>query len=161
MLKKLLSRAAGGFAYGILIGQVVQISISLKLGQGQFMPVTPDFANLFNNEATAVIIQLLLTGVIGLTFAMSSTIFEIAKWGLLKQYLIHFFITAIVWVPVVAFCWMPKNMLSIFIYCVSFLGTYLITWFIQYTISKKDIQQINAMIRANNDEETGDEINVN
>lgn len=32
MLKKLLSRAAGGFAFGILIGQVVQISISLKLG---------------------------------------------------------------------------------------------------------------------------------
>lgn len=157
MLRKLLSRVAGGFAFGILMGQIVQISISLKLGRGEFMPVTPHFAAFFESETIAVIIQLVLTGVIGVTFAISGMIFDIAKWGLLKQYVVHFFVTALVWVPVVMVCWMPRTLTNIFIFCISFIGTYFITWILQFVISKKDIQMINAMIKANN----GDEINVN
>ncbi|MCM3342109.1 DUF3021 domain-containing protein [Paenibacillus sp. MER TA 81-3] len=148
MLKKLLSRAAGGFAYGVLVGQVVQIIISLSLGEGKFMPVISDFRSLFENETTAVIAQMILTGIIGVAFATSSVVFDIPKWSLLKQYVVHFCITAIVWVPIVIICWMPKTYKSIIILGVNFLGTYLITWFIQYTISKKDIQEINAAIKA-------------
>lgn len=151
MLRNLLSRVAGGFAFGILMGQIVQISISLKLGNGEFMPVTSDFADFFASETTAVIIQLMLTGAIGVTFAISGMIFDIARWGSLKQYIVHFFSTAIVWVPVVTICWMPKTLTSFLIFFISFVGTYFITWILQFVISKKDIQKINAMIQANND----------
>lgn len=151
MLRNLLGRAVGGFTVGVLMGQIVQIIISLKLGHGEFMPVTPDFSDFFESETTAVIIQLVLTGVIGVTFAISGMIFDIAKWALLKQYIVHFFVTAIVWLPVVTICWMPKNVVGTLIFCISFFGTYFITWIIQFVISKKDIQKINAMIQANND----------
>ncbi|MGM0885028.1 MAG: DUF3021 domain-containing protein [Bacillota bacterium] len=148
MLIKLLSRALGGFAFGVFVGQVVQIIISLSLGEGKFMPVIPDFRSLFESEITAVIVQMMLTGFIGVAYATSSVVFDIAKWSLLKQYVVHFCITAIVWVPIVTICWMPKTYMSFLILGVNFLGTYLITWFIQYTISKKDIQEINSFIKA-------------
>lgn len=106
---------------------------------------------------TAVIVQNILTGCIGLVFATSSLVFDIAKWGLLKQYLIHFCVTAIVWVPVVILLWTPETFRSIIILMISFLGTYTLTWWIQYTLSKKNIQQINAAIQSKLKEKVGDE----
>ncbi|MFC4547766.1 DUF3021 domain-containing protein [Paenactinomyces guangxiensis] len=67
------------------------------------------FLSFFVSEMTAVIVQILLTGIIGVTFATSSFIFNIVKWSLLKQYIVHFCITALVWIPIVMLLWMPQN----------------------------------------------------
>jgi hypothetical protein len=156
-MKNLLSRVVGGFVIGVIIGQIVQILISLKLGQGEYMPVVDHFRSLFVSEMTAVIVQVLLTGIIGVTFATSSLVFDIVKWSLLKQYIVHFCITALVWVPIVTLLWMPKTFISTLIFFSSFFGTYVITWVIQYMISKNDIKQINAAIQSKQLERRGDE----
>lgn len=156
-MKNLLSRIVGGFVIGVIIGQIVQILISLKLGQGEYMPVVEHFRSFFVSEMTAVIVQILLTGIIGVTFATSSLVFDIVKWSPLKQYIIHFCITALVWVPIVTLLWMPKTFISTLIFFISFLGTYIVTWVIQYMISKNDIKQINAAIQSKKLEERGDE----
>ncbi|WP_442602821.1 DUF3021 domain-containing protein [Paenibacillus sp. KN14-4R] len=147
-MKNVMSRVVGGFVIGVIIGQIVQILISLRFGQGNYMPVIDHFRSFFVSEMTAVIVQILLTGIIGITFATSSLIFDIVKWSLLKQYLVHFCITALIWVPIVMLLWMPKTSISTLIFFINFLGTYVITWVIQYMISKNDIKQINAAIKS-------------
>lgn len=154
-MKNLLSRVVSGFVIGVIIGQIVQILISLKLGE--YMPVVAPFRTFFRSEMSAVIVQILLTGFIGVTFATSSLVFDIVKWSLLKQYIVHFCITALVWVPIVTLLWTPKTFMSTLIFFISFLGTYVITWAIQYVISKNDIKQINAAIQSKKLEESGDE----
>ncbi|KEK24080.1 DUF3021 domain-containing protein [Bacillus gaemokensis] len=156
-MKNLFSRVVGGFVIGVIIGQIVQILISLKLGHGEYMPVVDHFRSFFVSEMTAVIVQILLTGIIGVTFATSSLVFDIVKWSLLKQYIVHFCITTLVWLPIVTLLWMPKTFISTLFFFISFLSTYVVTWAIQYTISKNDIKQINAAIQSKQLEGKGDE----
>ncbi|TQR42622.1 DUF3021 domain-containing protein [Paenibacillus popilliae] len=156
-MKNLLNRVAGGFVIGVIIGQIVQIIISFSVGQGEYMPVVEQFHSYFHNGATAVFVQNLLTGLIGITFATSSLVFDVAKWGLLKQYFIHFCITAAVWIPIVMLLWMPQTSRNVLVFLLSFLGTYIITWVTQYVISKNDIKQINAAIQLKRLEEGGEE----
>ncbi|MFJ8526813.1 DUF3021 domain-containing protein [Bacillus sp. NPDC094106] len=156
-MKNLFSRVVGGFVIGVIIGQIVQILISLKLGQGEYMPVVDHFRSFFVSEMTAVIVQIMLTGIIGVTFATSALIFDIVKWSLMKQYIVHFCVTALVWGPIVMILWMPKTFVSTLIFFISFLGTYVVTWAIQYMISKNDIKQINAAIQSKKLEGRGDE----
>ncbi|OLN21495.1 hypothetical protein BTO30_14660 [Domibacillus antri] len=155
-MKKLVSRMVGGFVIGVIIGQIVQIIISFNLGQGEYMPVVDHFRSFFVSETTAVIVQILLTGIIGVTFATSSLVFNIAKWNLLKQYSVHLCITALVWIPIVMLLWMPKTSINTLIFFLNFLGTYVITWVVQYMISKNDIKQINAAIKSKQLEGKGD-----
>ncbi|MCG8638358.1 MAG: DUF3021 domain-containing protein [Desulfobacterales bacterium] len=151
MLKKMGIRAAGGFAYGVLLGQIIAIIISLSFGDGKFYQVIPEFRALFENEITAVIVQVILTGIVGTVFATASIVFEFEKWSVLKQCLVHFFITAAFWIPIVYLCWMPQNVQGILIYLANFLGVYVINWLIQYFIAKNDVKKINAKIIALND----------
>lgn len=148
MLKKACIRGFSGFAVGVLIGQIVSIIISLSLADGNFYQYIPAFRALFPNEIQTVIAQTVLTGLVGTAFAASSLIFEIDRWGSLKQYIVHFFITAAFWVPVTYLCWMPEDRRGLITCLLSFLTTYVITWLTQYFVTKNDIRKINAIIRA-------------
>ncbi len=153
---KIFSRVIGGFVTGVLFGEIVQILISLKLGHGTYLPVLDHFHEFFPNELTAVIVQFILTGCIGVTFATTSLVFDIAKWGLLKQYTIHFCVTAIIWVPIVLLLWAPEPSIGIWIVLINFLGSYPLIGWIQYTRSKRDIRQINQAIQSKLNQKEGD-----
>ncbi|MGE6513310.1 DUF3021 domain-containing protein [Lysinibacillus sphaericus] len=146
MQKDIGIRFVGGFVIGVTIGQIVQLCISLGLGQESYLAVVPNFRALFTSETVAVCTQIFLTGMIGVTFAMAALVFEIARWGMLKQYIVHFSVTASVWIPIVMIIWMPKTMANIFSLLASFIGTYIVTWLMQYQLSKRDIEKINAIL---------------
>ncbi|MGN4124608.1 DUF3021 domain-containing protein [Lysinibacillus sphaericus] len=146
MRKDIVIRFVGGFLIGVTIGQIVQLCISLGLGQESYLAVVPNFRALFASETIAVCTQIFLTGMIGVTFAMAALVFEIARWGMLKQYIVHFCVTASVWIPIVMFLWMPKTVANIFSLLASFIGTYIVTWLMQYQLSKRDIEKINAIL---------------
>ncbi|MGE7675128.1 DUF3021 domain-containing protein [Lysinibacillus sp. NPDC094403] len=146
MRKDLLNRIIGGFVIGVVLGQVVQFFVSMGIAQGNYAWVVPEFRVLFTNEIIAIITQVLLTGLIGITFALAALFFEIARWGMLKQYIVHFFVTAIIWIPIVMILWMPKTVANVCSLLASFLGTYVVTWLTQYKLSKRDIEKINEML---------------
>ena len=145
-MNKVLNRIIGGFVIGVVIGQFVQVIISI--GQDTYVPVMDHFLAWFTSTTVAVIVQTILTGMIGITFALSSLLFDIARWSLLKQYIVHFVITSLVWIPIVMLLWIPKSSIGTVIMIISYFSSYVITWISQYFISKKDIQQINATIQA-------------
>ncbi len=147
MHKDILIRIVGGFVIGVTLGLLVQFFVAMGIEQEGYAWVVPEFQAFFPSEAMAIIAQILLTGLIGITFALAALLFEIARWGMLKQYIVHFAVTAIVWIPIVMTLWMPKTMANMFSLLASFLGTYVMTWLLQYKFSKRDIGQINAMLK--------------
>lgn len=152
MVKRVLGRLCIGFIIGVFLGQITQIIISIFLGKGEFIPVSDEISELFDTELTAVLTQFLLTGFIGVALALGSFIFKIDRWGLLKQYVTHFFTTGAVWLTVVILCWMPQTPMGWVILLANFVGAYVITYWIQLSISRKDIERINAVLK---NKETG------
>lgn len=152
MTKRVLARGCMGFIIGVFFGQITQLIISFLLGNGEYLAVTDEFRALFDTEWAAVFMQFFLTGFIGVALALGSFIFEIDHWGMMKQYLTHFFTTGAVWLTVVLLCWIPQTSIGVIIILANFIGAYAITYLIQLSISRKDIEQINVVLQT---EETG------
>ena len=157
MIKKMLSRALVSASICMLINQIVGICISLANADGRYSPVTPAFAARFSSDTTAVVVQLLLIGLVGATFAACSVIFEIERWSFLRQGLVHLAITSAVTIPVCLYCWAPESAAGAYILCASWLFTYIVTWLSQYFIYRHRVKALDAKIRAVNADDSEQE----
>lgn len=151
MKKEVFFRLFAGFAFGELIGNVVTLIISAAFGTGRFYPVMPFLAAHFQTELQAVTAQFLMMGLIGVVFAEGSLVFYIDRWSTLKQYVVHFVITAAFYLPFMTICWMPQNLRGVFILMLNLVFTYTVTYVIQIKISKNDIEKINRRLSDDSD----------
>ena len=146
-LKKALLRGLLGFPMGIFLSVSVTILISLTLGTGEYNPVVPDLINITNSELNAVILQYILSGVLGFMFAAGSAVFEVEQFSLVKQVVIHFFISVFTMFPIAYILrWMDHSVRGIVTYVGIFLFLYVVIWIIQYLTWKKKILQINKKL---------------
>ena len=147
MLKIAIKRGSVSFLSGIAVSQIINVLISLSLGD-EYVPVMPDFAAHFSSEIAAVVVQALLTGLISTAFAASSVIFMIERWSFLRQCVIHFLITSAVWIPVVSLLWMPRDGLGVMIGAASFFLSYAIVWLSQIAVNRRLVKKINRKIEG-------------
>lgn len=147
MLKKILIRSCIGFVCGVAVQQFIIILMCLIVNTPNFIPLVPTFLMHFSSQALALAISSILIGIISAVFSGSSVIFEIEKWSFLKQGVMHFLVTTVVWFPISIFLWgmmvYPQAIRNVFI---SFTATYVITWFLWYMSCRKSIQEINKKI---------------
>jgi len=144
MFRKLGRRAAVGFAATAL----VQMVIMLIMAQAGNSLVTLEFSLRFTNETAAVVAQLMLVSLIGMTFACGAQIFEIERWSFLLQGVVHFAVTAAVWMPVAWICWRPISVKASLLSALGWLLTYAVIWFVQYLIYRNSIRRLNASISS-------------
>lgn len=148
---KILWRMLFSFAFTVAVSQVVMlINIEIIIhatGNVQAAPLVPSYAAHFSNPYTALIVQILLCGLIGMSFGGCSFIFEVAKWSMVKQALIHFVLTSVVWIPVCMFCWglgrYRNTMISV---CISLCFTYAVTWITRILYYRKETREINRRL---------------
>ena len=147
MLKKFIKRAILGFMIGIFIGQTILIIESLMVGDGNFYAVSAYLVEHTKTRIAAVIIQYLITGIIGMTFASTTIIFELDKWSLLAQTALHFIITSIVMFFSGFFCgWFPHTAVSTIIWFGVFIVTYIIIWISFMLYYRKKTKEINKAL---------------
>lgn len=146
MTAKIFTKFFFGFAVGVLIGQLVSCVISLAIGNGSFLAVMPQLERRFSNQVTAVIVQNILVGLVGVVFAEASFLFEIESWSLLKQCAVHFSITAVFYVPFIWFCYTPDHFGAVAAMLGNLLFTYFITWMIQLAVYRRQIRRLNLII---------------
>ena len=144
MARKLISRALHGFGITVSVCLLVQLIIAQFTGNS----VTPSFAQHFRNEAAAALAQLGLTGIVGAAFASAAEIFEIERWGFLRQGIVHFLVTAVVWMPIAYLCWMPDSRAGIWIAIGGWTLTYAVNWTVQYFLYRHRIAALNRSIQA-------------
>lgn len=147
MLKKFIKRAILGFMIGIFIGQTILIIESLMVGDGNFYAVSAYLVEHTKTRIAAVIVQYLITGIIGMTFASTTIIFELDKWSLLAQTALHFIITSIVMFFSGFFCgWFPHTAVSTIIWFGVFIVTYIIIWISFMLYYRKKTKEINKAL---------------
>lgn len=146
MKKYIGSRAFFGFCVGVTICVAISLCINAVEGAGEYTAVMPQLAAHFSTEIAAVAVQTAWVGLIGVTFAEAALLFELERWKAVWQYLVHFLVTGVVYLPFLVFCYLPLRAVTLLLVLANILLTYGITWGIQYSVNKKNIDRINAAL---------------
>ena len=147
-MKEFFKRSIMGFVYGVFIGQTILILESLAGGNGNFYPVSAYLLQHSSSQMVAVIIQYFLTGIIGISFATTTLIFEIDSWSITAQTALHFAITSVVMYIAGFLCgWFPHTLGSTLIWFAVFIVVYLIMWLSFSLYYKKKTKAINDSLK--------------
>ena len=146
MKKYIGSRAFFGFCVGVTICVAITLLVSAVEGDGEYVAGMPQLAAYFPTECAAVAVQTAWVGLIGVTFAEAGLLFELERWTAVQQYLVHFLVTGVVYLPFLVFCYLPLRAVTLLLVLANILLTYGITWGIQYSVNKKNIDRINAAL---------------
>lgn len=150
MKKELLFRLFIGFLGGVVLSYFITIAISLNIGDGNFYPCVPGLTERFGNEVTAVVIQTVLSAILGAGFAGCSLIWEKDEWSLLKQTGIYFLIASVLMMTVAYVCeWMEHSVKGVLSYFGIFLGIFIVVWLVRYMIWKVRISKIKEGLQNN------------
>ena len=146
MKKHIGSRAFFGFCVGVTICVAITLFVSAVEGDGEYVAGMPQLAAYFPTECATVAIQTIWVGLIGVTFAEAALLFELERWTAVQQYLVHFLVTGVVYLPFLVVCYLPLRPITLVLVLANILLTYGITWGVQYRLNKTSIDRINAAL---------------
>ena len=142
--KEALLISIWGLAFGIALGQLIAIVISVVKGDGMFYAVVPELMSDWGTELNAVIVQAILLGVLGTVLGEASVVWEFDSWSLTKQTLTHFCLFAVPF-TVIAYVlyWIPRFVGGVIASTVVFIAIYAAIWCGSYFSYKRKVKQIN------------------
>lgn len=148
MKKKVFLRGLLGFPLGLAIGYMITIVISLILADGHYSPCVPELISVTGSEINAVLLQAVLSGVLGAGFGACSVIWEIESWGLVKQTGIYFLIVSVIMLPVAYVnYWMEHSLKGFLSYFGIFIAIFAAVWIVQYTVNKRRVGKMNETLQ--------------
>ncbi|HRF70903.1 MAG TPA: DUF3021 domain-containing protein [Candidatus Pelethenecus sp.] len=144
MKKQFIIRSCIGAPIGVMISIIITIIISLCTGHGTYYPVPLELIDLCGNEISAVGIQFVCSLLMGAAFGGASIIWNIDKWNLTKQTLLHFTIICFASFPMAFFMyWVPHYLYGALAYFGIFILIYGIIWISTYISIKIKIKKMN------------------
>ena len=155
MKKKIVFRSLMGAPIGVFISLIITIIFSLCMGHGEYFPAPHELIDWCGgNETTAVIVQMICSLFVGAVGGGSSVIWEIEKWSLLKQTLVHLAVIAVPFIGVsYVMNWLPHYLYGALGYIGSFILTYVITWCSIYFSIRAKIKKMNKQLQEIQQEE--------
>lgn len=148
-MKEVLKRGFTSFALSSFAGLIVNLIIDVIMnarGLEGFSSMSPDYVVLFPSVTIAAYVNILLYGVIGATFALSTYIYEVERIGFIIQSIIYFVITSSVCVGITILLWQLHKYPAAFISTLAgYLATHIIMMVIEYRKLKADIKVINEL----------------
>ncbi|MFD2654744.1 DUF3021 domain-containing protein [Gracilibacillus thailandensis] len=89
---------------------------------------------------------------IGIYFSWASVIFERERWSILKQTIVHFVISIVVYFPIAIMAgWVPFNTKALLLGLGIFIGCYSIFWISFYSYFKRMARSMNECIDRKNE----------
>lgn len=151
MKKNFFFRIFMGLLGGVVISYFITLGISLVIGDGNYYPCVPSLIERFGNEVTAVIVQSVLSAILGAGFGGCSIIWEKDEWSLLKQTGIYFLIISVLMMMVAYICeWMEHSVKGVLSYFGIFFVIFVVVWVLQYLTWKVRISKIKEEFKKNN-----------
>lgn len=148
MKKKTIFRTLLGFPVGVTIGYLITILISLQMSDGSYFPCVPQLSTAMGSEIKAVLLQAVLSGILGSGFSAASVIWEIDHWGIVKQTGIYFLLISAIMMPIAYFLhWMEHTPKGFLIYFGIFFVIFLVIWLVQYAAAKRNVKKLNEVLR--------------
>lgn len=99
MVGKVLKRTLIGFVIGMPVGTLILILISY-VTEGGAVLFTPALLARTGNEATALLAQTLLSGVVGATGMGAASLFDLDGWSVPAAALVHWVVYTLVFLPI-------------------------------------------------------------
>lgn len=148
MIKQVGLRAFCSFCVTGMVNVFIMLIMAFAWQSYYYTPFLPDYLAHFSSETIAVCVEILLIAFIGAVFGGCSVIYDMEKWSFIKQGIVHFAITTIVWFPITMFIWNAFKYPSagISIMC-SYSIVYIITWVMSGIKYKKQIADINEELK--------------
>lgn len=152
MKKKILVRSLLGAPIGVVVSLVITIIFSLCMGHGEYFPAPHELIDWCGNETTAVIVQMFCSLFIGAVGGGSSVIWEIEKWSLLKQTLVHLAVIAVPFFGVgYVMNWLPHYLYGALGYIGGFVLVYVVMWCSIFFSIKAKIKKMNRQLQEMGD----------
>ena len=154
-MKESLKRGLFSFAisafFGLIINPLIDIIANMCGAEG-FVSMSPNFIALFPTSVMATYVNIILYGLIGFVFAITTFIYEVPRLGFVIQSLIYFVITGGFCVGVTIFLWQLHHYPSALIGTLSgYAVCHVIIVTAAYRDLKKDIKEINEMYTEDNE----------
>ena len=145
MVKKIgLAFVCSSF-FGMMCNVLLEVVLRCVCGL-DYSPLTPEFVAMFPSTTIAYGADMLLYGVIGMTFSGMMFIYDVNRIGFVLQNAIYYLVTGIIWIPIVAFLWQLWRYPQALIYTIiGFVLTDVIMTIAGYKEAKKDIIELNAV----------------
>lgn len=149
MKKKILFRSLLGAPIGVTISLIITIIFSLSLGHGEYFPAPYELIEWCGGNATvAVIAQTVCSLFVGAVCGASSVIWEMEKWSLLKQTLVHLAVIAVPFFGIgYVLNWMPHHLYGALGYVGGFVAVYFVTWISIYFSIRAKIRKMNEQLQ--------------
>lgn len=145
MKRKIIMRGALGFPLGITIGYLITIFISLAWADGHYAPCEPSLVSVMGSEINAVLVQALLSGILGTGFSAASVIWNIEHWGIVQQTGVYFVIVSLIMMPIAYFLyWMEHSLWGFLSYFIIFVLIFIVFWIVMCMIGKRTVRKMNA-----------------
>lgn len=147
MKKRMIMRGLIGFPIGIAVGYMITIVLSLVWAKGYYSPCVPELISVMGSEINAVILQALLSGLLGMGAAASSVVWEIDQWSIIKQTGIYFLLLSVIMVPVAYFnYWMEHSITGFVSYLGIFALIFLVIWLALFITGKQNVHKMNEKL---------------
>lgn len=139
MIVKTIKNAAFGFILGMAVGNFIAALT------GAEMLVAPSLVKRIGSWQAAVLVQTLLSGVIGAAGMGGMSFYDIERWSLLRTALTHYALCIAVCLPVALFLSWIDNLVD-FLVIITMMGIgYMIIFFIMYAYYKKQVKELNEL----------------
>lgn len=148
MKRKVLQRGIIGVPVGILIGYLITILISLGWGSGEYLPCTPELIVNMGSEIGAVLLQTLLSAVLGAAFGAGSAIWEVEHWSIARQTGVYLLVTSLAMLPTAYLLyWMQHSLAGFLVYLGIYLLIFLAIWLGNYFAIRHNIRKMNEKLQ--------------
>lgn len=139
-----MQRGILGILIGLVINYLITIGISLGWAKGYYVPCTPELEAVMGNEINAVVLQALLSGLLGIGFGAGTVVWEIEHWSIVKQTGVYFIVTSVFMMPIAYFTyWMEHSVVGFLSYFGVFVVYFCFIWIVLYMVRKSNVKKMN------------------
>jgi len=146
-MKKFGKTLLSGGLIGITFGYLIALLFSTLFQADYLFPSAPRFVSHFSSPLLATQISTLLWILIGEVWTFSSWLFEIERWSITKQTIMHCLCSYVGMTPLAILCgWFPLNFFWLTAYTGIYILIYAVIWTIEMYFARRNISQLNILL---------------
>ena len=143
-MKKIVSRVLYSFPIGISCSVGISLFLSLLFGEGKYYPFAASLVFFTGSEVKAMLLQTMLSGILGGVFGGMSFIWEIEIWSILKQTAVYFLSVSIPMMGIsYLLYWMEHSLNGFLLYFLIFVMVFFVVWLFNFAIYWFKVRRIN------------------
>ncbi len=146
VMREAIKRGLLGIFIGIAIGQLISLAFSLfAIRDGNYYPTPPDLVIDMGGTLNAALIQVAMSGLIGMIFAGGSVVWDMEDLSLLKQTIYYFAIGILAIFPAgYVLRWMERSLTGLILFSLTYIMIFFIIWIANYAVYLIKVRGLNS-----------------